>query len=120
VDVSGISIAARRLADHGATVVHVESERRPDALRGGGPFKDGVKGWNRPQFFGDFNTSKLGLTLGLKNPHAKRVARKLIAWADVFIESFAPAEAVERMLEGRRNQTSSGRGAVRPRRLDSE
>jgi hypothetical protein len=52
--------------------------------------------------------------------HAKRVARKLIAWADVFIESFAPAEAVERMLEGRRNQTSSGRGAVRPRRLDSE
>lgn len=83
-------ITARYLADHGATVVRVESEARPDNLRGAGPFKDGTPGLNRSQFFGDFNTSKLGLRLELKNPAAQALARRLIAWADVYIESFTP------------------------------
>ncbi|MFP6641472.1 MAG: CoA transferase, partial [Myxococcota bacterium] len=78
------------LADHGATVVHVESESRPDNLRGVGPFKDGIPGWNRSHFFGNFNTSKLGLALQLKNPLAADAARRLIAWADVYVESFTP------------------------------
>ncbi len=83
-------ISARCLADHGATVVRVESELRPDVLRGGPPFKDGEAGWNRSQFFGDFNTSKLGLLLNLKDEKAIEIAKRLIAWADVYIESFAP------------------------------
>ena len=83
-------ISARYLADHGATVVRVESESRPDVLRVNGPFKDGTPGINRSQFFGDFNTSKLGLQLDLKRPAAQEVARRLIAWADVYIESFTP------------------------------
>ncbi|MCZ6664390.1 MAG: CoA transferase [Gammaproteobacteria bacterium] len=89
-------ISSKYLADHGATVVRVESENRPDVLRGGGPFKDGVPGWNRSQFFGEFNTSKLGLTLDMKSSGALEIARKLIQWSDVFIESFAPG-AIERM-----------------------
>lgn len=83
-------ISARCLADHGATVVRVESELRPDVLRGGPPFKDGEPGWNRSQFFGDFNTSKLSLLLNLKDNKAKDIARQLISWADVYIESFSP------------------------------
>jgi crotonobetainyl-CoA:carnitine CoA-transferase CaiB-like acyl-CoA transferase len=83
-------ITARCLADHGATVVRVESELRPDVLRGGVPFKDAEPGWNRSQFFGDFNTSKLGLALNLKSPEALAIAKRLIAWADVYIESFRP------------------------------
>lgn len=83
-------ISARCLADHGATVVRVESELRPDVLRGGPPFKDGEPGWNRSHFFGDFNTSKLGLLLNLKDEKAIEIARQLIAWADVYIESFSP------------------------------
>ncbi len=83
-------ITARCLADHGATVVHVESELRPDVLRGGPPFKDGEPGWNRSQFFADFNTSKLGMLLNLKDESAVEIARELIGWADVYIESFSP------------------------------
>ena len=78
------------LADHGAIVVRVETVSPPDRLRAAGPFKDGVPGTNRSQFFGDFNTSKLSLSLNLKNPAAVAVARRLIAWADVYIESFTP------------------------------
>ncbi len=83
-------ITGRYLADHGATVVRIESEGRPDVLRGGAPMKDGVPGINRSQFYGDFNTSKLGLQLDLKQPAAVAIARRLIAWADVCIESFTP------------------------------
>lgn len=89
-------ISAKYLADHGATVVRVESENRPDVLRGGTPFKDAIPGWNRSQFFGDFNTSKLGLALDLKLPEAHAIAKRLIAWSDVMIESFAPG-AMARM-----------------------
>jgi len=68
----------------------VETVSPPDRLRAAGPFKDGVPGTNRSQFFGDFNTSKLSLSLNLKNPTGVAVARRLIAWADVYIESFTP------------------------------
>ncbi len=89
-------ISSKYLADHGATVVRVESENRPDVLRANGPFKDAVAGWNRSQFFGDFNTSKQSLSLDLKSQRAIDIAKKLIADSDVFIESFAPG-AVDRM-----------------------
>ncbi|MHC4504657.1 MAG: CaiB/BaiF CoA transferase family protein [Planctomycetota bacterium] len=83
-------ITARYLADHGATVVRVETASPVDALRFARPFKDGVPGINRSQFFGDFNTSKLGLALNLKNPVSVEVARRLLAWADVCLDSFTP------------------------------
>ncbi|MFL2937062.1 MAG: CaiB/BaiF CoA transferase family protein [Myxococcota bacterium] len=83
-------MTCRYLADHGATVVRVESESRPDNLRGVAPFKDGVPGWNRSHFYGNMNTSKLGLDLNLKQPAAVEAARRLIAWADVYVESFTP------------------------------
>ena len=70
------------LADHGATVVRVETVWPPDRVRGMGPYKDSVPGTNRSHAFADFNTSKLGLSLNLKNPAAIDVARRLIAWAD--------------------------------------
>ncbi|MGI8554090.1 MAG: CaiB/BaiF CoA transferase family protein [Dehalococcoidia bacterium] len=88
-------ITARYLADHGATTVHVESATRPDILRTAGPFKDGIFGVNRSQYFGGFNTSKLSIALDLKQPAAKDVARRLIAWADVCLESFTPGTMAE-------------------------
>ncbi len=81
---------AKYLADHGATVVRVESAAPLDILRTAGPFKDGVPGADRTQFFGEFNTSKLGISLDLKNPAGLEIAKKLISWADVVIESFRP------------------------------
>ena len=81
---------AKYLADHGATVVRVEAAAPLDILRTAGPFKDGVPGADRTQFFGEFNTSKLGISLDLKNPAGLEIAKKLISWADVVIESFRP------------------------------
>ncbi|MCP5029097.1 MAG: CoA transferase, partial [Actinomycetia bacterium] len=83
-------ITAKCLADHGATVVRVESENRIDGLRNQPPFKDGEDGPNRSNFFGAFNTSKLGLALDLKTEEGIGVARRLIDWADVCIDSFTP------------------------------
>ncbi len=89
-------ISAKYLADHGARVIRIESETRPDVLRGGAPFKDGVPGLDRSQFFGDFNTSKQSLTLNMKTPEAIEIARDLIRRSDVMIESFA-AGAIRRL-----------------------
>lgn len=81
---------AKYLADHGATTVRVESTNPIDILRVAGPFKDNVPGPDRTQFFADYNTSKLGLTLDLKNPAGLAVGLRLIEWADVYLESFTP------------------------------
>ena len=89
-------ISAKYLADHGARVIRIESETRPDVLRGGAPFKDGVPGLDRSQFFGDFNTSKESLTLNMKTPEAIEIAREVIRRSDVMIESFA-AGAIHRL-----------------------
>jgi crotonobetainyl-CoA:carnitine CoA-transferase CaiB-like acyl-CoA transferase len=83
-------ITAKYLADHGATTIHIESSTRPDILRQIGPFKDGVIGPNRSHYFGVFNTSKWSLALDLKHPAGQQIARRLLAWADVALESFTP------------------------------
>lgn len=83
-------ITAKYLADHGATTVRVETTDPMDLLRSIGPFKDNIPGPDRTQFFGDFNTSKLGLTLDLKSAAGVDLARRLIAWADLYLESFTP------------------------------
>jgi len=89
-------ISTKYLADHGARVVRIESENRPDVLRGGPPFRDGEPGLDRSQFYGDFNTSKMSLSLDMKNPDAIEIVKKLIVKSDVIVESFAPG-AISRM-----------------------
>ncbi len=83
-------ITAKSFADHGATVVRVESEEHIDGLRLQPPFADGEAGINRSHFFGTFNTSKRSLSLDLKSEAGIEAARRLVDWADVVIESFTP------------------------------
>jgi crotonobetainyl-CoA:carnitine CoA-transferase CaiB-like acyl-CoA transferase len=83
-------IISKALADHGATVVHVESATRPDVLRLVPPFKDGIPGIDRSQFMANFNSSKFGLACDLKTPEGQEIAWRLIEWADVVVESFTP------------------------------
>ncbi len=83
-------LLGKALADHGATVVRVETANRIDTLRGMPPFKDGVRDVNRAQFFANFNSSKLGMTLDLSSEGGRSVARGLAGWADVVLESFTP------------------------------
>lgn len=80
----------KALADHGATVVRIESPGRLDLLRTVPPFKDGVPGPDRAQFMANFNTSKLGMTLDLKNAEGRKLARRMVDWADVVLESYSP------------------------------
>ncbi|MDX1383608.1 MAG: CoA transferase [Thermoanaerobaculia bacterium] len=87
--VAGPTIS-KALADHGATVVRVESAKRPDLARKLPPFKDEVDGLNRSQWAGMFNTSKRSLALDLGSPEGLAVARRLANWADVVIDSFSP------------------------------
>ncbi len=80
----------KALADHGATVVRIESPDRLDLLRTAPPFKDGEPGADRAQFMANFNTSKLGMTVDLKNPQGRKLARTMADWADVVLESYSP------------------------------
>ena len=80
----------KALADHGATVVRIESANRVDLLRTAPPFKDDEPGQDRAQFMANFNTSKLGMTIDLKNPEGPQLARRMADWADVVLESYSP------------------------------
>lgn len=83
-------ITAKSLADHGATVVRIESSSRLDGLRANPPFKDDVIDVDMAHFFGTFNTSKLSIDIDLKNPAGVEIARRMITWADVVVESWTP------------------------------
>jgi len=83
-------IISKALADHGATVIHVESTTRPDVLRLVGPFKDAEPGIDRAQFMANFNSSKLGLAINLGTNEGRVLARRVADWADVVVESFTP------------------------------
>jgi crotonobetainyl-CoA:carnitine CoA-transferase CaiB-like acyl-CoA transferase len=83
-------IISKGIADHGATVVRVESGTRPDVLRLLPPFKNGEPGLDRSHFQANFNTSKLGMALNLARSEGREIARRLIDWADVVVESFTP------------------------------
>ncbi len=83
-------LISKSMADHGATVVHIESATRPDVLRLGPPFKDNQPGIDRGQFMANFNSSKLGVALRLDTEQGLSYARQLVDWADVVVESFTP------------------------------
>jgi len=80
--------ATKDLADHGATVIKVESRKRLDLGRLSPPFKNGERNPDGSAFFAITNTSKLGVTINLSNPKGVAVAKRLIAWADVVVENF--------------------------------
>jgi len=83
-------IVSRALAEHGATVIHVESHESPDPVRLGFPFKDGVPGINRSALAAGLNTNKFGMSLNLKKDKGKEAALRLIRWADMVTESYSP------------------------------
>jgi crotonobetainyl-CoA:carnitine CoA-transferase CaiB-like acyl-CoA transferase len=81
-------IATRYFADQGATVVKIESRQRPDFLR---TLRDDGSGkLDHSLFFACLNPNKLSAGLNMRDPRAIGVARRLMGWADVVIENFAP------------------------------
>jgi benzylsuccinate CoA-transferase BbsF subunit len=82
--------SSRYLADHGATVIRIESHEHFDLLRAAGPFAENKPGINRSMFFGKYNANKYGASLNLYHPKGQEIARRFIAWADIVTESFRP------------------------------
>ena len=83
-------MTTRYLADHGATVIRIETPSRLDILRNATPFKDGIPGVNRSGYFATMNANKLAMTVDLKHPEGLEVIKKLVAWADLVTENFTP------------------------------
>jgi len=104
-------ISGKYLADHGANVIRIESSTRADNLRTAGPYKDDEDGWNRSQFFGEFNTSKRSLTIDLKHERAGEITQRILEWADVVLESFTPG-AVDRLGIGYEAARKANPGVV--------
>ncbi|MSQ27777.1 MAG: CoA transferase [Dehalococcoidia bacterium] len=83
-------------ADNGADVVKIERPGTGDYARRLGPFPDDLPHPETGGMFLDLNTSKQSLTLNLKSATGRRIAERLIADADLVVESFRPG-VVERL-----------------------
>ena len=87
------------LASHGAEVIHVESGTALDPFRSTyPPFKDNLPEPDRAAMFAFYNAGKRGVTLDLRQPRAVELALRLIAAADVVIESFPAGTLARRGL----------------------
>ena len=78
------------LALLGAEVVHVESTGHPDGMRLTGYMFGREKWWEWGHMFAAANTDKLGITLDIAKPAGRDLCVKLIEWADIVAENFAP------------------------------
>jgi len=88
-------LSMKHLADHGATVVRVESHTRPETSRLSGPYKDNITSIEHSGFYPTYNSSKYGISLDLTKPRGREIALRLIMWADVVAESYTPGTMKE-------------------------
>lgn len=79
-----------QLALHGATVVKVETHRRPCISRMAAPFKDNITSINHAPVFATHNPNKYSISVDLNMPKGQEIAKKLAMWADIFGNSFTP------------------------------
>lgn len=89
--------ATHLLACLGAEVIHVESARRPDGMRGIGVMMGDSyeQHWEASPHFLAANANKSGLTLDLGEPAGFALLERLIPLVDVVVENFTP-----RVLDG--------------------
>jgi benzylsuccinate CoA-transferase BbsF subunit len=81
---------SRYFADHGAEVVKIESHKRLDTNRINGPFVDGIPTVDGSMFYGKHNPNKKCISIDLGSAGGKKLAWKMIMWADIVTESFSP------------------------------
>ena len=77
--------AGKTLGDFGADVIKIEAPGAGDPLRNWRLIQDGTSVWWQVQ-----SRNKRSIALDLRNVEGQRIARELIAKADVLIENFRP------------------------------
>jgi len=83
-------VSARYLTELGCATIKAETAKRPDPLRGLGPFRDGQPGLERSLSYHLTNAGKRGLAVDVKSEAGLDIVRRLVAQADIFVESFTP------------------------------
>ncbi len=87
-------ITTKYLAIYGAQVVKIETHSRPDSTRVSHPFL-GKPSRNSSTHFANLAPSKMSVSLNLKVPEARGVARRIVAWADVAVENYSAGQMAE-------------------------
>ena len=77
-------IATRALANLGADVIRIETEKRPDGLRIAQPKPDGEESLNQSGYYNNFNAEKRSITIDLTTERGHELGIELVKWADVF------------------------------------
>src|SRR5262245_6898914 len=88
--------ATKLMADLGADVIKVE-EPGGDHARRRGPFSRGVVDQEQSGLFLALNTNKRGITLDLQEE--RETLLRLVAWADLLVHNYAPAQMAELGIE---------------------
>jgi len=84
-------IASRYFAEHGATVLRIESASRPDFLRVMALGPKNPYGLEGSSLYDVLNVGKRNATFNLKDPRAVELVKRLVLeWADAVLENFAP------------------------------
>jgi crotonobetainyl-CoA:carnitine CoA-transferase CaiB-like acyl-CoA transferase len=78
--------ATRMLADYGAEVIKIESEKNFDDSRSYPPLRNGWSG-----YYEILNRNKKGISLNLKDPDDLQTLYGLAADADIFVENLTPS-----------------------------
>jgi len=84
------AFCAKLLADQGANTVKVEPPGWGDPARREPPFINGIPDPDSSTIFLAFNTNKRGITLDIEQPQGRELLLRLVADADVLIESYPP------------------------------
>ncbi|MEE8475729.1 MAG: CoA transferase, partial [Myxococcota bacterium] len=83
-------IATRYFADQGATVIRVESSKRPDFLRTLYLSGENPSGLDAAPMFVLMNPNKKSIAIDLSRSEGVDLVKRLVAWADVVSENFSP------------------------------
>ncbi len=86
-------LMTRELANHGATVVHIETSVQVDSMRYVPPHEGSRANLDNSLPAANVNQSKLGLACNLQAPESRDVVDRLIRWADIVVENFRPGMA---------------------------
>ena len=84
------AFCAKLLADQGANTVKVEPPGWGDPARREPPFINGIPDPDSSTIFLAFNTNKRGITLDIEQLQGRELLLRLVADADVLIESYPP------------------------------